>query len=280
MRQVAARELAGLYRGDAVASPYPGGRAEGLRRLEAFDVRRYNEAHNQLTQDATSQLSPYIRHGLISLREVRDSVVRRFGARECRSFVMQLLWRVFWYLVLPERRLEAEPPAEGETPPAGHRREGPAARRRVAEEPALPAAGPVPTLPFGGRSESGLYCIDEPLRRLEATGFLPYQARLWVASYLLHWRGVDWREGYRLFQEHLVDADPVVNELSWRWVLGEFTGRPYLFNQARVREYTQGSYCSQCSTYKCPFQGSLEAVAERRRKPPRAGGPLAGGGSR
>ncbi|MBI3948672.1 MAG: hypothetical protein HY321_22360, partial [Armatimonadetes bacterium] len=98
LRQYAAEALAGLYRGDPRAGTDIGGRAEGLRRLQAFDVHRYNERGQSLGPEGSSRLSPYIRHGLLSLREVRDSVVARFGAAASRSFVVQLLWRVFWHL--------------------------------------------------------------------------------------------------------------------------------------------------------------------------------------
>ena len=240
MRQYAAEALKGIYQGEPLASPYPGGRTAGLQRLEAFDVAHYGAQQNRAGGGATSELSPYIRHGLLSLREVRDSVVGRFGARASRGFVLQLLWRVFWYLVYPERK---ERPAEKEH----------------AEEPI-----PLPQEPL---APSDVRCMNELLQQLRERGFLSYEARLWVASYLLHWRGADWREGGRLFNEHLVDADPVVNSLSWRWVLGEFTGQPYLFNRARLSESTGGEYCGPCATYRCPFDGGMDAVEERLRKP-------------
>jgi len=259
LRQYAAEALRGLYTGAPIASPFVGGRAAGLRRLQAFDVRRYNATHNHVPDGETSRLSPYIRHGLLSLREVRDSVVERFGAATSRGFVMQLLWRVFWHLLYRERSMASA--VDGALAAAESEEAAVAESGSSASEAAAP----------GGRAARfgtyGLYCIDESLRCLRETGFLSYQSRLWIASYLLHWQRVDWREGFRYFQEHLVDADSVVNALSWRWVLGEISGRPYFFNRARVEQCTDGEYCARCTVYRCPFEGSLAAVEERARRP-------------
>ena len=192
LRQDAAEALKGLYRGEAVASPWVGGRAAGLRRLEALDIERYNREHNAAHLEATSGLSPYIRHGLVTLREARDSVVNRYGAKASRNFVIQLLWRAYWYLRARQRSVGSLVDASADA--------------TEIPEPEV-ARGPL--------------CIDEAVRCLRATGFLAYHPRLWVASYLLHWLGIPWRQGYRLFQEHLIDADPIVNALSWRWGIGE-----------------------------------------------------------
>lgn len=237
MRRYAAQALAGLYQGEPSASPHPGGRAEALRRLEAFDAARYNEKHAAVLDAYTSRLSPYIRHGLLSLPEVRNAVVARFGAGVAQGFVMQLLWRVFWHLYEPERRARF-PGDQG-----------------VSEGGELPSA-----------TEEQLFCIDESLRQLRETGFIPYTARLWVASYLLHFRKIDWRAGTRLFQRHLLDADGVVNSLSWRWVLGEITGQPYFFTREAVKRHTNGEYCARCTAYRCPFQGRVDSVEERARR--------------
>ncbi|MDH7567958.1 MAG: FAD-binding domain-containing protein [Armatimonadota bacterium] len=243
LQHYAATALAGLYSGEPAASGFfVGGRTEALRRLQAFDVAHYAAAHNDVLNESSSKLSPYIRHGLLSPLEVCRSVVARAGARASAVFLMQLAWRAYWYAV--------------------YRRWGGAERRGAGEvSGSSEAAGAA----WSARAY-GLYCIDESLRRLRAKGFLPYAARLWLASYLLHFEKRDWREGYALFQEHLVDADAVVNSLSWRWVAGNLTNRPFLFTRGSVERQTAGEYCQRCAAYRCPFEGTTEAVAERARR--------------
>lgn len=255
LRQYAAEALAGLYQGEPLAAPDVGGRAEALRRLEAFDVHRYNEQHVRVSPEGSSRLSPYIRHGLLSLRQVRDSVVDRFGASASRSFVMQLLWRVYGHLLYRD---------------AGAGGRGEWVGSKGLEQPA-----PTRTRPRGHtstvrpNSPYGPYCVDESIRQLVATGFLPHTARLWVASFLLHFQKVDWQTGVSFFEEHLLDADPMVNTFWWRWVLGEITGVPYFFTRSAVVRETEGEYCRRCQVYRCPFEGREDAVAERARR----GGP-------
>ncbi len=73
-----ARQLDGLYSGEAVPSDWVGGRAEALRRLNAFDAHEYARGRNFTVGGVVSQLSAYIRHGAVSLAEVRHFVVRKF----------------------------------------------------------------------------------------------------------------------------------------------------------------------------------------------------------
>lgn len=273
MRQYAAEALKGLYTGEPIPSHFAGGRTEALRRLQAFDVTGYDGRHGRVPDGGTSRLSPYIRHGLLTLAEVRDSVMGRFGARASRGFVRQLLWRAYWHLACRDKEVRSSVDRAllaGEDQEAEDRGQG---GRHAAEAgpprlpPLEPRRGRVSTPSPHRPAPYGLYCIDESLRQLQETGFIPYSARLWVASYLLHWQRVHWHDGFRYFQEHLVDADPVVNALSWRWVLGEITGRPYLFTRASIERSTAGAYCARCTASRCPFEGSLESVEERARKP-------------
>ena len=269
LRQYAAEALKGLYCGEPTISPFAGGRAEALRRLEAFDAERYDSQHGSVSQPGSSGLSPYIRHGLVSLREVHQSVVSRFGAGRCRGFILQLLWHVFWHARSRERggvlalieSAQEQHGGNGAAPKSTECSSGETAEHAPA--PAVPSASASPLVHV---PETGLYCIDESLRQLRATGFIPFQARLWVAAYLLHWRGMGWREGYRLFQQHLVDADPVVNASCWLWVMGQLSGRAYVFNRANVKQHTSGEYCARCTAYRCPFEGRLDSVEERARK--------------
>ena len=61
----------------------PGGRRSAEARLAAIDPARYGASRNHL-DGAVTRLSPYIRHGVLTLAEVRDAVfvhLRQEGAR-------------------------------------------------------------------------------------------------------------------------------------------------------------------------------------------------------
>ena len=94
-----AGQLGGLFEGEPAISVVVGGRAEGLRRLAAFDARSYASQRNYVIGGNVSHLAPYIRHGCLTLAEVRDDVLRRFGPQAGHKFIAELAWRFFWHTV-------------------------------------------------------------------------------------------------------------------------------------------------------------------------------------
>ena len=64
-------------------SPIPGGRAAAERQLGAIDAKRYGRSRNHLNGSVT-RLSPYIRHGILTLAEVRDAVFSQL--KQCASW--------------------------------------------------------------------------------------------------------------------------------------------------------------------------------------------------
>ena len=84
---------------------------------------------------------------------------------------------------------------------------------------------------------TGITVIDEAVRTLYRTGYLHNHARMWLASYLVHLRKTDWKAGAMWMYRHLLDGDLASNALSWQWVAGTLTGKPYLFNAENVERY-------------------------------------------
>jgi deoxyribodipyrimidine photo-lyase len=86
-------------------------------------------------------------------------------------------------------------------------------------------------------ARTGVRVIDESVRQLYATGWLHNHQRLWLASYCVHLRKVHWRTGADWMVGHLLDGDLASNHLSWQWVAGTFSSKPYLFNAANVARF-------------------------------------------
>ena len=86
-------------------------------------------------------------------------------------------------------------------------------------------------------ARTGLPVVDRAVQQLYATGWLHNHARLWLASYLVHVRGVHWRTGADWLYGHLLDGDLASNHLSWQWVAGTASAKPYLFNAENVARY-------------------------------------------
>jgi deoxyribodipyrimidine photo-lyase len=66
------------------------------------------------------------------------------------------------------------------------------------------------------------------------SGYLHNHARLWLSSYLVHIRKVHWRAAAEWMYSHLIDGDIASNHLSWQWVAGTGSHKPYLFNAENV----------------------------------------------
>jgi deoxyribodipyrimidine photo-lyase len=101
--------LAGLFRGGPVGSErFRGGQAAADAALAAYVVRGYAAARNQVLPQAhrgASALSPYIRHGLLSLPTVWHHV-EGGPARDVGKFRDELLWQEYarhWYARLGSR---------------------------------------------------------------------------------------------------------------------------------------------------------------------------------
>jgi deoxyribodipyrimidine photo-lyase len=240
-----ATALDGLFTDPPTPAPTHGGRRAALARLAAFDPRSYDRTRNHVLQRGVSALSMYIRHGVLSLAEVRDYVLTRFGnGPGVRKFVNELGWRAFWQLVYAGMGERIHQDVE-------------APKHRMRRKRGLPADVRSAT--------TGLRCIDASLEELFTTGYIHNHARMWVAAYLQHWRGVDWRDGAELFYQHLLDGDPASNSLSWQWVGSTFSHKPYFFNRQNVERFTAGAYCAACplADAGCPFDASYDDLAQQ-----------------
>lgn len=234
-RNVIVRLLAGCFSGSPGRGVVPGGRTEALRLLEAYDPSGYGRGRNHL-DGPVSRLSPYLRHGMVSAVEVRDRLRERFGADPARldEFFRQLAWRDFFAKVLAWHGRGLEDDIEEP-------------KHAVAREGRLPLDL--------AQANTGLPCVDRMLGELYSHGYLHNHARLWFAAYWCHFRGLDWRQGARLFRRFLLDGDTASNFSSWQWVEGTFASKPYFMNRENIEGFSGGRWCRGCHA-ACPFDRS------------------------
>ena len=177
-------------RGDAAASPIIGGRKAGEAALAQIDPIAYGDSRNFL-DGAVTRLSPYIRHGILSLNEVRNHALDRGDGKAIEKFIQELGWRDFW------QRIYAQNPdwlwRDIEDYKTGF----------VASD----YADELPDDIANGETESAAmnHFIDE----LKSTGYLHNHARMYLAAYIVHWRRVKWQAGAVFFLQHLLDGDPL-----------------------------------------------------------------------
>ena len=236
---------AGPGRGGVHDGIHVGGRGPAVRQLAEIDPVAYGQTRNHVA-GAVTGLSPWIRHGVLSLAEVRDAALARVAEPEqAAKLVSELGWRDYWRQV----HLAIGDGIRHDLQPA-------AARWRHPLLDAVPADV--------REARTGMACIDAFVRRLHDTGWLHNHERMWLASWLVHVRGVRWRAGADWFLEHLLDGDPASNHLSWQWVAGTFSAKPYLFNRENLESFTSGTHCRACPVFgHCDVEGGYDDLAAR-----------------
>jgi len=206
-------------------SPIRGGRRAAEARLALVAPREYRDTRNHVGGRVT-RLSPYLRHGILSLAEVRDVALARAAAPgEADKLVGELGWRDYWrrvYADLGDAVWEdREPYKTGFT-----------ADDYVDELPPEVSAG-----------TTGLACMDAFTLTLRTTGYLHNHARMWFASIWIFTLRLPWQLGADFFLRHLLDGDPASNTLSWRWVAGlQTVGKTYLATADNIARYTDGRF--------------------------------------
>ena len=129
----------------------------------------------------------------------------------------------------------------------------------------LPDQAYTPDLPADIRqARTGVPAIDTAVRTLYATGTLHNHARMWLASYVVHLRKVHWRAGADWMVAHLLDGDLASNHLSWQWVAGTGSSKPYLFNADNVARYAPAPWHSSGSVIDQGYE-ALDAIARSPR---------------
>ena len=187
------------------------GEKAGVARLSEFlesGLPDYATDRDRPDKTATSRLSPYLRFGNVSPRQVWQAAetavssgASRASARDLEKFRAELGWREFSYHLLfhhPQLASENFEPRF--------------VRMRWRHDP--------PALRVWRRGLTGYALVDAGMRELWSTGWMHNRARMVAASFLIKHLLIDWREGERWFWDTLVDADPANNAASWQWVAG------------------------------------------------------------
>lgn len=210
-------------------------RASGLARLESFAPAAGRAYANRRNTDCgpddrgnVSVLSPYLRHRLITEREVLEAVLARHSPEAAEKFVQEVFWRGYF---------------------KGHLETRPAIWQRYREA----LAGQQSAAEGGGgfarayhravAGKTGIDCFDAWVGELLETGYLHNHTRMWFASIWIFTLQLPWELGADFTYRHFVDGDPASNTLSWRWVGGLHTrGKTYLARPDNIAQHTCGRF--------------------------------------
>ena len=210
---------------------FPPTRAAGLEALADFVPRagaayaRHRNVDTGLPRTNVSSLSPYIRHRLVTEREVVEAVLGQHSLSAAEKFVQEVMWRTYW-----KGWLEQNPEVW---------------RRYRRDVDDLFDTGAAETAEYrdavSGRT--GIDAMDAWAGELIETEYLHNHTRMWFASIWIFTLRLPWQLGADFFYRHLLDGDAASNTLSWRWVAGLQTkGKTYLATASNIARYTQGRF--------------------------------------
>jgi deoxyribodipyrimidine photo-lyase len=192
------------------------------RKLAAFmsgPIFGYGHTRNALISDpfaddapvGTSQLSPYLRFGLLSPRTAYLSAQDALASapdddarQSVNTWINELIWREFYTHILYHFPNVAR---------SNFRREYDALAWRDAPQ----------EFEAWQRGETGYPVVDAAMRQLRQIGWMPNRARMIVASFLTKDLLIHWQAGERYFMQWLIDGDPAANNGGWQWAAGTGT---------------------------------------------------------
>ncbi len=187
-----------------------GGSFEAEKRLNNFigSIDSYSGCISSPSkaEASTSHLSPYIRHGCISPRQVYQRVKEKTDGRNNERSVEMFKDRIFWQQHF-NQKIEDNPKLFEEAVNPVYRD----LYRDKRNEKKVEA---------WKNGETGYPLVDASMRALVETGWLNFRMRAMCASFYSYGLKQWWKEGADFFYKHLIDADVAINYYQWQMQSG------------------------------------------------------------
>ena len=182
--------------------------ADIQQRLQHFmeDQLEYYKAERDIPSlDGTSQMSPYLNIGAISIRQCIQALFKQhngyFQINDIgqQTWLDELLWREFYQHTLHDfPKVSKHQPFKDNTKHI-HWRDAPE------------------DLAAWQQGQTGIPIVDAGMRQLLATEWMHNRIRMITAMFLTKNLLIDWRLGEAWFMQHLIDGDLAANNGGWQW---------------------------------------------------------------
>lgn len=182
------------------------GMVGGATLLQDFLDRmdRYHQSRDFPGSKGVSYLSPHLRFGTVSIRQLAGLAQARTllpDGNGAQTWLNELVWRDFYHMILWHR------------PDVAQRAFKPEFDAVVWD------SGPEADARFDAwcRGETGYPLVDAAMRQLNHSGWMHNRLRMVTASFLTKDLGLDWRRGEAYFAVQLLDFDLAANNGGWQW---------------------------------------------------------------
>lgn len=170
------------------------GRKAGLKILRNTKlINDYEILREDITKE-TTLLSPHIKFGTVSIREVGEAV------KINKELFRQIVWHDFYANLVcnfdPSRTLEAETNFRLKNVKYGN---------------------DMKLFKLWCEGKTGFPLVDAAMRQLNKDGWIHNRLRLIVSNFLVVILNIDWHFGEMYFASQLIDYDPCSNNGNWQW---------------------------------------------------------------
>ncbi len=207
---------------------WEGGRKKGLERMERFKekISDYDSDRDYAWKDSTSKLSPHLKFGTVSIREV-FWMAERMKARNPdsegpKTWQEELAWRDFYLQLLWNYPETVNQPFQKQYQDIEWR-----TKKQASEDWKRFVNG-----------KTGFPFVDAGMRQLKETGWMHNRLRMVTTSFACKDLWLDWRDLHSYFSRVFVDAElaSMVGGIQWAYSIGT-DAQPYfrVFNP-----WTQG----------------------------------------
>ena len=160
------------------------------------NLENYEAERNFPATDSTSDLSPHLRFGTVSIRNIVKNSLEKSSV-----FLSELIWREFFMQILFHFPHVVNKSFKVKYDSINW--------RNNENEFALWCEG-----------KTGYPIVDAGMRQLNETGYMHNRVRMVVASFLCKHLLIDWRWGEAYFAKKLLDYDLSANNGNWQWAAG------------------------------------------------------------
>ncbi len=164
--------------------------------LNAETITNYHRTRDLPAINGTSQASPYLRFGIVSIRRL---VIAASNWNE--TWLNELIWREFFMMILyhfPHVVNHSFKKKYDKIPWINNEKE----------------------FEVWCKGETGYPIVDAGMRQLNETGWMHNRVRMIVAGFLTKHLLIDWRWGEAYFAEKLLDYELSSNNGNWQWAAG------------------------------------------------------------